>query len=46
MGIAAIMAGIYDNQPATWLTQLANDFQRLKDYTNDVQHEVGVFGRK
>ena len=43
--IAAMMAGIYDNQPDTWLTQLAQPFDALKDYTANVQAHVGVFGK-
>ena len=46
MGIAAILAGIYDNQPATRLTYIANEFLALKAYTDDVQSVVGVFGRE
>ena len=46
MGIAAIMAGIYDNQPATRLTYIANEFSVLKAYTERVQSSLGVYGRK
>lgn len=46
MGIAAIMAGIYDNQPATRLTYIANEFSVLKAYTERVQSYLGVYGRK
>ena len=46
MGIAAIMAGIYDNQPATRLTYIANEFSVLKAYTERVQSSMGVYGRK
>ena len=42
--IAAMMAGIYDNQPTTWLSQLAQPFDALHDYTNRVQAHVGVYG--
>lgn len=45
MGIAAIMAGIYDNQPATRLTYIANEFSVLKAYTERVQSSLGVYGR-
>lgn len=45
-GVAAIMAGIYDNQPPTTLTRLADEYVRLKQYTDEVQAAVGVFGRK
>lgn len=43
--VAAILAGMYDNTPATWLTTLAADYPDLRDYANRVQAHVGVFGR-
>ena len=43
--VAAMMAGIYDNKPGTWLTQLAQPFDALRDYTERVQTHVGVYGR-
>lgn len=43
--IAAMMAGIYDQQPPTWITQLAAPHSRLRDYTERVQASVGVYGR-
>ena len=43
--VAGMMAGIYDNQPPTWLTQLAEGYPKLKDYTDRVQASVGVYGR-
>ena len=46
MGIAAILAGIYDNQPATQLTYIANEFSELQAYTERVQSSLGVYGRK
>ena len=46
MGIAAILAGIYDNHPATRLTYIANEFLALKAYTDHVQSVVGIFGRE
>ncbi len=43
--VAAMMAGIYDNEPVTWLTELAQPFADLRDYTQRVQAHVGVYGR-
>lgn len=43
--IASFMAGVYDQQPPTWLTYIAEDYTRLKRYTEDVQAHVGVYGR-
>ena len=43
--IASFMAGVYDQQPATWITPIANEYQALKAYTERVQTKVGVYGR-
>lgn len=40
--VAAMMAGIFYNEPATWLTRLAEPFTGLRDYTERVQAAVGV----
>ncbi len=44
-GIAALIAGMVDNQPPTWFTELARDYPLLLDYTERVQSSVGVYGR-
>ena len=44
--VAAMMAGIYDNQPATWVTDLAVEYENLRVYTERVQAAVGVWGRE
>jgi glutathione S-transferase len=44
--IASFMAGVYDQQPPTWITHLAEEFTGLKDYTERVQASVGVYGRQ
>ena len=44
--LAGMMAGVYDNQPATWVTRMAQEFQGLCDYTERVQQTVGVWGRQ
>ncbi len=43
--LASMMAGIYGNQPATWLTKIAQEYPNLEAYTERVQSHVGVFGR-
>jgi len=44
--VAGMMAGIYDNQPGTWVTGIAMEFAGLRAYTERVQEAVGVWGRK
>ena len=43
--VASMLAGAYDNKPATWFTTLAEDYPGLRDYTERVQAAVGVWGR-
>ncbi|MFK8042735.1 glutathione S-transferase family protein [Congregibacter sp.] len=43
--IAGMMAGAYDNQPATWITELAHSYKKLHAYTERVQETIGVYGR-
>jgi glutathione S-transferase len=44
--IAGLMAGIYDNQPTTWVTDIALEYESLRAYTERVQEAVAVWGRK
>ena len=43
--VAGMMAGFYDNQPPTWLTELALTYPGLNEYTERVQEAIGVYGR-
>ena len=43
--VAAILAGLFDQQPPTWLNAVAAPFTELRDYAERVQTAVGVFGR-
>lgn len=44
--VAAMMAGAYDNKPATWVTDIAVGYGGLRAYTERVQQATGVWGRK
>ncbi|XOV82226.1 MAG: glutathione S-transferase family protein [bacterium] len=44
--VAGVMSGIYDNQPPTWLTEMAQAHTRLAAYTERVQAHTGIYGRK
>ncbi|MFP6808911.1 MAG: glutathione S-transferase family protein [Pseudomonadales bacterium] len=39
------LAGLMDNKPATWLSNVAAEFPVLKEYSERVQSEVGVYSR-
>jgi glutathione S-transferase len=43
--LAGFMSGVYDQSPATWVNEIADEFPDLKQYTEDVQKSVGVWGR-
>jgi glutathione S-transferase len=43
--VASLMAGMYDQQPETWITPMAQQCQTLQAYTERVQAAVGVYGR-
>ena len=43
--VAAMMAGFLDNEPATWLTEIARNYKKLEAYTERVQAAVGVYGK-
>lgn len=44
-GVASLLAGAYDQQPATWINKIADDFPSVRDYAERVQREVGVTAR-
>lgn len=43
--VAGMLSGFLDNQPATWLTNIANEFPTLREYVERIQTEVGVSGK-
>lgn len=43
--VAALMAGLLDNQPETWLGKIAKEYEALVDYTDRVQAATGIYGR-
>ena len=43
--VAALLAGIYDQQPGSWLTPIAREHAKLHEYTERVQARVGVWAR-
>ncbi|NNL64751.1 MAG: glutathione S-transferase family protein [Myxococcales bacterium] len=44
-GVASLLAGVYDQQPGSWLTPIARECGKLHEYTERVQAHVGVWGR-
>lgn len=44
--VASLVAAMMDNQPATWVSAMANEMQPLRDYIERVQGEVGVYCRQ
>jgi len=44
--VASLLAGIFDNQPASWVTDIAQEFPSLKEYAERVQQQLGVWARQ
>jgi glutathione S-transferase len=44
--VASLLSGIYDQQPASWITPIALEYPELQAYSERVQETVGVFARK
>jgi glutathione S-transferase len=43
--IAALLAGLMDNKPETWVSQIASEYPELSAYAERVQEKTGVYGR-
>ncbi|NND67316.1 MAG: glutathione S-transferase family protein [Halioglobus sp.] len=43
--VAGLLAGIYDQQPPTWINPIAQEYPDLQAYAERVQEAVGVFAR-
>jgi glutathione S-transferase len=44
--VVGLLAGIYDQQPRSWVNDVADDFPDVKDYATRVQQEVGVYAAR
>ena len=40
--IASLLVGLLDNQPATWVSELAEQYPVLREYSDRIQNDVGV----
>ena len=45
-GVASLLAGLLDNRPPTWLTEMAQGYSNLAPYAERVQETVGVYCRE
>ena len=43
--VAAMLVAGMDNEPGTWVSEIANEYTVLRDYAEKVQESVGVYGR-
>ncbi len=44
--VASVLVGFMENQPETWLSEIANSYPSLKEYVKRIQGEVGVWARE
>lgn len=43
--VAGMLSGFMDNDPPTWITEIANEYPALREYLERIQSEVGVSGK-
>lgn len=43
--VAGMLSGLMDNEPATWVSEIANGYPALRHYLERIQSEVGVSGK-
>ena len=43
--VAGLLSGLMGNEPATWISEIANGYPSLKEYVSRVESEVGVYGK-
>ncbi len=44
--VVGMLTGLMDNQPATWVSEIANEMTELRDYIERVQKELNIYGRE
>jgi glutathione S-transferase len=44
--VASLLAGLLDNQPATWVSQIADQLPAVREYADRVQKETGIYSRE
>ncbi|WOJ92885.1 Tom37 metaxin N-terminal-like domain-containing protein [Congregibacter variabilis] len=43
--VVSLLSGLIDNQPATWISTIAQEYPGLRSYTERIQAEVGTYAR-
>jgi len=43
--VAGMLSGLMDNEPATWVSEIADTYPALREYLERIQAEVGVSGK-
>jgi len=44
--IASLLAGLYGQQPPSWINNIAEDFPELRDYAQRIQQNVGIYAAR
>ena len=44
--IASLLVGLMDNEPVTWLSEIAKEYPVLREYVDRIQAEIGVFAKQ
>ncbi|MFK8021709.1 MAG: glutathione S-transferase family protein [Pseudomonadales bacterium] len=45
-GVASMVAGLIDNQPATWISKIADEMPELRQYSEGIQQEMNIYCRE
>lgn len=43
--VVSLLSGLIDNQPATWISTIAEEYPGLRTYAEQIQAQVGVYAR-
>ncbi len=43
--VAGMLSGLMDNEPATWVSEIANGYPVLREYLERIQEETGISGK-
>jgi glutathione S-transferase len=43
--IAGMLSGLMENEPPTWMSQMANEYPSLREYLTRIETEVGISGK-
>lgn len=43
--VASVLVGLMDNEPPTWMSQIAAEYPVLREYVDRIQAEIGIYAK-